>query len=333
MRFLFLFVPALAIAQAPTVGSIEVFGNRKVPASEVRSILEISEGSRFPRSKAAAEQQIQRIRGVAAADVTAVCCGEDRKLILYIGIAENEATSFSLRPLPDEEIEFPEELSTAYFAFLSRLRGSIDEGNAGEDLSEGHSLLKDPVARGMQKSFVELADKHAEVLRSTLRASINEEHRAIAAYLIGYSSSKGPVIPDLQAALRDPDPTVRDNAARSLSAIAVLADNKPELGLKVILDPFVDMLNSASWTDRNRAALTLATLTAKRDESILELVRSRSTLSLIEMARWKNSGHALPAYILLGRAHGISEDALQKAWQESRREEIISRAAASLDRR
>jgi hypothetical protein len=47
---------------------------------------------------------------------------------------------------------------------------------------------------------------------------------------------------------------------------------------------------------------------------------------LIEMARWKSDGHAMPALMILGRIGGQSEDAIQAAWARGERESIISAA-------
>ena len=48
--------------------------------------------------------------------------------------------------------------------------------------------------------------------------------------------------------------------------------------------------------------------------------------ALIEMARWKTLAHALPAYILVGRVAGWSEDQMQAAWSRGDREAAIAAA-------
>jgi hypothetical protein len=114
---------------------------------------------------------------------------------------------------------------------------------------------------------------------------------------------------------------------QALLAFAVLARLHPELDLKVEPTWFIEMLNSLSWSDRNRALHALQVLTDKDDPSVLDQLRTRAMASLIEMARWKTLEHALPAYILVGRIAGMSDAAIQGAWSRGDRESVIAAAA------
>jgi hypothetical protein len=111
-----------------------------------------------------------------------------------------------------------------------------------------------------------------------------------------------------------------------MAALAVYADRNPDAGIAINPGWFVDLLNSAVWTDRNNAAVALVSLTESRKPEILDQLLSKAFPSLAEMARWKHLPHALPAYILLGRTAGIKEAELQSAWSKGERERIIVRA-------
>jgi hypothetical protein len=52
--------------------------------------------------------------------------------------------------------------------------------------------------------------------------------------------------------------------------------------------------------------------------------------ALVEMARWKSPGHALPAYLVLGRVAGLDENELWQAWNQGEREKVITRALAAI---
>jgi hypothetical protein len=52
--------------------------------------------------------------------------------------------------------------------------------------------------------------------------------------------------------------------------------------------PFIDLLNSIEWTDRNKSSFALEMLTESRDPALLLDLRARALRSLIEMARWKS---------------------------------------------
>ena len=86
------------------------------------------------------------------------------------------------------------------------------------------------------------------------------------------------------------------------------------------------MLNSLSWSDRNRALQALQTLTDSRDPLVLDQLRTRALDALIDMAGWKTLSHALPAFILLGRVAGMPEPEIQAAWTRGDRDAVIAAA-------
>lgn len=329
VRLLLTLLPVLCLAQAPTVGLVEIYGTRRVPEAEVLKLLGAHEGGRLPKSKADAEERLMQMDRVTAAHVEAACCDDKGQAILYVGLEERGAPHFDYHPEPAaEDVVLPEAVVDAYRSFLDAAREAGRSGSASEDLSQGHSLLSDPKARYLQAGFTGLADEHKVLLRRVIREAADPEQRAMAAYLIGYSKDKASVQNDLQYALRDPDETVRANALRALAAFAVYARRNPDAGLKVSPTWMIEMLNSLVWTDRNNAAVALVTLTESRDPGVLDQIRSRALGSVLEMARWRHLPHALPAFILAGRLAGLTEDALQDAWKSEKREPVIKAAAS-----
>jgi HEAT repeat protein len=156
-------------------------------------------------------------------------------------------------------------------------------------------------------------------------------HRARAAQVIAYTSDKRAVIGDLMDALRDPSDDVRNDAMRALAVIAMLGQRNPALGLVVPPTPFVDLLNSIEWTDRNKASFALMALTETRDPTLMAALRARALPSLIEMARWKSEGHSMAAFIVLGRLAGLPDDAVTAAFARGDRD-LVLEAAAKLGR-
>ena len=124
----------------------------------------------------------------------------------------------------------------------------------------------------------------------------------------------------------DPDESVRNNATRALAVIAQLASGSPELKIRVPAKPFVSLLNSPVWTDRNKASMALMALSTSRDRELIASLREQALPSLIEMARWKSEGHAFAAFALLGRIGGLSEDAIHTLWSRGDREAVIDTA-------
>ena len=93
-----------------------------------------------------------------------------------------------------------------------------------------------------------------------LRDSDKSDHRALAAQVLGYATDKASVVGDLSSAMRDTDADVRNNATRALWVIATFAQKAPDRKIQVPADPFVDLLNSLTWTDRNKSSLALMSL-------------------------------------------------------------------------
>ena len=83
------------------------------------------------------------------------------------------------------------------------------------------------------------------------------------------------------------------------------------------------MLSSGSWTDRNKATFVLLGLTKSRDPKLLSQIRSEALVSLLEMARWRSSGHAHDARILLARIAGIEEERAEQLANEDNIDEIL----------
>ncbi len=311
---------------APRIGVVDFYGRHKVPEPLLRKALGFAEGDALPRSKEDVEEAVEAVKDVVSARLQAACC-EDGKAILYVGIEERGAPHFDYLPAPSGEPRLSEEIHNQYAAFLRSVQSAIREGKVNENLAQGHSLMEHAGAYANQLRFADLAKAELPLLRQVLRESGDEEHRAIAAYIIGYAPNKNDVTGDLQYALRDPDDTVRNNAMRALGAIAVLAAKEPERALKVSPTWFIEALDSLIWQDRTTAAATLVTLTEGRPANVIQHLKERALPPLIEMARWKHLPHALPAFILLGRVLGEAEEDIQKAWTEGRRDAWLTRLA------
>jgi len=318
---------------APRIGVIDFYGLQKVPEARIRQALGVREGDFLPGSKGDAEEKIDRVSGVVESHLEAVCC-DSGKMILYVGVEERGAAHFDIRDVPEGgDARLPDEILSTYRRFQETLAAAVRRGSTAEDLTQGQSRMADPSARAVQDMLPALVTDHLAQVRSVLRSSDDDDQRAAAAYVIGYAPNKKDIIDDLQYALKDPEPEVRGNAARNLTALAVRARLNPKEGIKIEPTWFIEMLNSLSWSDRNRALSALQILTDARDASALDQLRERSLQSLIEMARWKTLAHALPAFVLVGRVAGLSEEQIQAAWSKGEREKVIAAAVAAAKRK
>ncbi len=321
-------VPLSSAPTAPTVGIIDYYGLNKVTRDRIQKTLGFKEGDPFPASKANVEERLDEIPGVVESHLEAVCCDQG-KIVLYVGIEERGAVHFDLREAPEGDVTLAPEIMALYRRYFDAFEDAVRRGSTAEDLTHGHSLMADPLVREIQLQFPGVAETHLGELRNVLRNSSDDEQRAIAAFLIGYAPKKDQVAEDLQFALRDADPGVRANAARAIVALAVHARLNADSGIKLEPTWFIEMLNSLSWSDRERALSALQILTDGRDATMLAQLRNRALSALVEMSRWKTLEHALPAFILTGRVAGLSEQQIQDAWTGGDRESVIAAAMGS----
>jgi hypothetical protein len=322
------FLCAQSAITLPRIGVLDYYGLHKITPTRIQRVLATKEGDPFPSSKGDVEERLEQIPGIARSHLEAVCCDGGRA-VLFVGIEERGAAHFNFRTAPQGNVRLPDDIVDAYRSFLVALEAAVRSGNAAEDLRSGHSLMAEPACRTLQQQFETIARDQLPVLRDTLRNSSDDEHRAIAAYVIGYAPKKRDAVADLQLAIQDPSEGVRNNAMRALSAISVLAGLNPDLDIQISPTWLVEMLNSVVWTDRNKAVMALVNLTENRPERILSLIRERGMPSLAEMARWKSLTHAIGPYVLLGRVAGLSEQAIQDTWSDGGREAVIAKALKS----
>ena len=213
--------------------------------------------------------------------------------------------------------------------FSSALGPAVRSGKARQDNSQGHSLTADPDLRKAEEAALAQMKDNVEVVRVVLKTSAYVEDRRAAAWLLGYSPDKASITDDLVDAARDPDSGVRNNATRALGAIAALADLKPELRIRIDPAVFIEMLDSVSWTDRNKAGFVLEGLTKSNQPDLLQQLRDHAMPDLIEMARWKSAGHAFGFVMILGRIAGWSDEQTRDTWGWGKGDVEIVIAAAS----
>jgi hypothetical protein len=321
---------------SPRIGVIEVYGAWKVSLKKIKSALGVREGDILPVSREDAEDRISEIPGVVASRIEAACC-EDRKMVLYVGVEERDAPHFEFRPAPSGDVALPEDIANNYHALLDAVAASIRGRNADEDLTNGYSLMADPQCRELQQAFIPMLSRDLPLVDRVLRESQSVEQRAIAAYVLQYAPrdarSAKTMVDGLQYALQDQEDTVRENAIRSLKAVAVGAKLHPSEGIRIESTWFVELMNSIVWSDRRNASLALVNLTDQRDAAALELLRQRALASVVDMARWHDLEHALPGFILAGRLAGLEEREIQAAWVSGNREAVIERALNSNSKR
>ena len=295
----------------PPLGTIDFYGLQTISESEVRGILPIGEGHDFAADlpdPAVIGNDMTKALGVARVELNLVCCTEAGLSQLYVGVQEGEQARSLYFPAPIGDVELPRSIVENFEVFLDRMMESVLSGDASEDRSQGHALAESDAVRRTQETFLDHAEQHLSLLTEVLTSSSKARHRAIAAHVLGYASNKAGIAPVLASAVLDPDEGVRNCATRSLAVIAQFANTHPDRGIVISPDPFIDMLNSIVWSDRNKALGVLVALTETREARLLEQLRTNALDSLTEMCAWKHWGHAEPACSILRRIVGLPDD-------------------------
>jgi hypothetical protein len=312
---------------------VDFYGLRRVTPADAKAAMALKEGDTIslagdarPPAIDASERRLKQLPGVANAHLSLVCC-EAGGGIVYVSVEEQGAPAFHFRSEPKGAERLAAEVVKAGEEFIQALTAAVQRGDSAEELWNGQSVMRDPAARSVQMRFISWA-REPETFRNVLRNSSDASHRALAAHILGHAADPGAVIPDLVDAIADSSEEVRNNAMRALAVIARAQSGSPR-PVRVPPEPFVAMLDSPVWSDRNKASLALVELTASLDRGLLLYLRREALVPLTEMARWKSEGHALPAFMILGRIAGRKEDEIQAAWSQGQREQLIELAHQS----
>jgi len=310
---------------APSIGSIDFFGLRKVTEAQIRQYLPFKEGDALmDKAQRPDGAAIARAVGVAQVTLAYVCCTQDQKVLVYVGVAEKPVKPARKAPVFTGTARLPDEMMRAAEEMGAQIREAVSRGQADEDDSQGHALGKYPPLRAAQQKFIDYARDHSAVASEVLATSADAQQRAVAADILGYSPDKRAAASALVRGVHDPDDGVRNNATRALGVIAGYSAAHPELGIRIDPRPFVEMLNSVVWTDLNKGLMVLMQLTSSREPGLMKLMRTQARRALIDMCGWKNPGHSFAACLVLRRVEGLPDFS-----GRDDREEVLRKVGAS----
>jgi HEAT repeat protein len=122
-----------------------------------------------------------------------------------------------------------------------------------------------------------------------LESGPDSRHRAAAADALGYADESKEQIAALVHASLDPSGEVRNNAIR---ALGVLADFDPKAIVHIPIKPYIRLMHSVDWVDRNKTVFLIDSFTTTRAPEVLRVLRSDALVPLCEIAQWQDAGHA-----------------------------------------
>jgi hypothetical protein len=311
------------------LGEIDFFGDKGFEIVAIRSALPFHEGDLFPPAKVKhsddlkrqVTQAVKQVIGQEPTDISFVCCDSNQSWMVYIGLPGQSYQPLNFNPAPVGDVRLPKPAVALRDEMDKAWMNAVMKGHATEDDSEGYTLTNEPKARKAELAIREYALRNEALVLQVLASSSDARRRAIAAQMLGYGRQSGQQIDALVGASLDTDDGVRNDAVR---ALVVLAGARPNLAQKIPTTPFVRLLRSGAWSDHNKASLLLVALTKDRDPKVLAQLRSDALDSLVEMARWRNRGHAEAALSILGRIAGLDEESLNKLILAGQADAILS---------
>lgn len=207
------------------------------------------------------------------------------------------------------QLRVPEKIQSKYLE-LMQAEFSASARNSGTEKLKANLFREE-----IEKEAIKSAD---ELLAVSLSSS-DAFHRKIANYCLGLIANNKDQLDALAKATHDSDSAVRADAIKALTAIS----RNEKLQALVPAVQMIPLLNSPTWSERNKGVELVSLYTKSRQPQFLEELRKQALASLKEMAAW-DSDHARAALLILGRTAGIPEDRLSELINKDDRVAILS---------
>ena len=289
LRFLPFFLAVSVIPQSlhEPIAAVEFYGSAPVDFARLRAAFPYRVGDPFESLANTPDTEFQRLIGKNQFSTGPVFVPDLHPWVLYTDIEPPEMSPLTWRPKPAGAPRLPPKIVALYEHAMDRfVNGGIA---AGDETSDGYSLAKDPIMHAYELKLIDYARAHPANVYHVLETSASPRDRIAAAWTAGYAPKSKDQITALLHAVTDPDSLVRNNAIRVL---ALLALHDANVARQIPPDPFIPMLHSLTWTDRNKAMFLLDPVTAARDPKTLESLHRQALEPLRQMSRWTYWGHA-----------------------------------------
>jgi hypothetical protein len=305
-------LPAIAQPPSERIGTIDFYGYGTLDIAALRAALPFHESDKLPSGsvKQAAEEALQKLSGRQAA-VSSVCCLLDGRSSVFVGLAGPDAPAVHYNPAPKGESRLPANILKTFQQFDEHFYAAVVKGPPAteEDDSQGYALIKDPATHADQLKVRAWAQANIAAILEVLEGSRYPDQRVRAAEALGYADRSPRQIAALVDAAFDADENIRNAAVRALT---VLCRAGAEAASQIPAARFIPLLHSITWTDRNKGAALLDTMTVSRNPALLRELHDQALEALREMAQWNDFNHAWFSLRVLGRVAGIEESRLAR---------------------
>jgi hypothetical protein len=307
-------LPAIAQADDRLIGLIDFYGYGSLDVTQLQKLLPYRVGDTVPSPQElrAAARAYAKTIGRDRAKFEPVCCQPDGRMALFVGLQEPGVEPLQFLPPPNGEAKLPADLVRLLTDVEHESVVAVGKGLAREDDSKGYALGEYEPERALQLKLHESARTRVAEIIHVLESSADGEQRRMAAQALGYADASREQIAALVRASLDPDAIVRNNAIR---ALGVLLEYDSHLLAQIPLKPYIALMHSVDWADRNKASFLIVEFTKSRDPEVLKALREGVLAPLREMAQWRSFGHAIPAIQVLIRIAGLPEERILEVFQ------------------
>lgn len=295
------------------IGQVNYFGYGEMDLGPLRTQLPVHSGEPFTFAtfdEDALKAAVAHLSGKSPTDIDMVCCDAAKHWLIFIGIAGSTYRPLVTAAAPTGTDHFSPAVASLYEEDMAAGMWAVKAGNAAEDDSQGYALAIDPAQRKIQLAMRAYARTHEPELIRVLGHSSDAKQRRIAAELLGYGIRSEMQVNALVGAAKDIDGETRNNAIRALYVLAAAKGASP---LETNPEPFIALLYSGKWSDRNKGSLLLMRMTEENDAALLTALRREALKPLIEGASWTGDpGHSKPFLVILSRVLKLPPKTVQQ---------------------
>jgi hypothetical protein len=278
-------------AGAGRIETIDYYGLQHITASQLKNVLGLRDGDAAPvnflgnpnlfmrvarplsgvATMQSLESKLRAIPGIRDASVVSIQGDDTNRRAIFVGISENDAQR--PRRAYNGSATLPQAVTGLYDRHAERFMAVVANPppDFDDDDSRGYALFPDATLRALEDQAIAFVqsepNRRAAVV--VLRTSADVKQRRTGAWLLTYGPDPRETAATLTEAVEDTDDDVRNTACRELAIVSDYVRKNPRLGIRIAPGPFIRMLNSVVWTDRDKAMAVLDPLTAGHDGATL----------------------------------------------------------------
>ncbi len=303
--------------QSLKIGGIYYFAYEGISLKKIKQLMSVKEGEVVHFAPAEMRKLKERLLDAVhqatddePSDIAIIA--SDSTCYCYVGLRGKnlDNSTISIGSVGARSpLKVPEKLQAQYLEV-------VQADYRSSNIRSGTEKLK---ANLLREDLIKESLKDADELLQVSRSSSDALHRRIANYCLALIANNADQLDALARATHDSDANVRNDAIKFMATIA----QKEALQALVPAIQLIPLLNSPTWSERNKGVDLVLQYTKSRPAEFLEELRKQALPSLKEIAAW-DPDHARAALFILGRIGSIPEDKLAELINKDDRAAVLA---------